>query len=64
MNWREHDGVRWLEADLPGATAAFSTRVGGVSDGAFASLNLGLYTDDDAPAVRDQPAAARRRPRS
>ena len=47
MKWRERDGVRWLEAELPGARAAFSTRVGGVSAGAFESLNLGLYTDDD-----------------
>jgi YfiH family protein len=51
MDWREQDGVRWLEAGLPGATAAFSTRVGGVSDGAFATLNVGLLTDDDADAV-------------
>lgn len=29
MNWREKDGIRWLEADLPGATAAFSTRSAG-----------------------------------
>ena len=28
------DGVRWLEAELPGARAAFSTRLGGASDGA------------------------------
>ncbi len=52
MQWREADGVRWLEASLPGATAAFSTRIGGVSKGAFESLNLGLYTDDAEPAVR------------
>ena len=26
MEWRERDGVRWLEAELPGARAAFSTR--------------------------------------
>ncbi len=31
MEWREAGGVRWLEAELPGATAAFSTRIGGVS---------------------------------
>lgn len=29
MEWREADGVRWLEARLPGATAAFSTRSAG-----------------------------------
>jgi YfiH family protein len=52
MQWRERDGVRWLEAELPGARAAFSTRVGGASTGAFESLNLGLYTDDSDDAVR------------
>jgi polyphenol oxidase len=52
MDWREENGVRWLEAALPGATAAFSTRVGGVSDGDFAALNVGLLTDDEPEAVR------------
>ena len=52
MDWRERDGVRWLEAELPGARAAFSTRLGGTSVGAFESLNLGLFTDDVEEAVR------------
>ncbi|MDX6582177.1 MAG: purine-nucleoside/S-methyl-5-thioadenosine phosphorylase / adenosine deaminase [Solirubrobacterales bacterium] len=52
MDWRDHDGIRWLEAELPGARAAFSTRLGGASAGAFESLNLGLYTDDGPDAVR------------
>ncbi len=52
MKWREQDGVRWLEAELPGARAAFSTRLGGASSGPFESLNLGLYTDDAPAAVR------------
>lgn len=51
MEWRESDGVRWLEAELPGARAAFSTRLGGVSGPPFDSLNLGLLTDDDPAAV-------------
>ncbi|MBN8869390.1 MAG: laccase domain-containing protein [Solirubrobacterales bacterium] len=47
MNWREADGVPWLEADLAGeATVVFSTREGGVSRGPFESLNLGILTDD------------------
>ena len=46
MEWRERDGVRWLEADLGNATAAFSTRLGGVSAAPFDSLNLGILTDD------------------
>jgi polyphenol oxidase len=29
MEWREADGLRWLEARLPGATAAFTTRTAG-----------------------------------
>jgi len=51
MDWREKDGVRWLQADLDGAGAAFSTRLGGVSEAPFDSLNLGLLTDDDAESV-------------
>jgi hypothetical protein len=51
MRWRERDGIRWLEAELPGATAAFSTRLGGTSEGEFASLNLGLLTDDEPDSV-------------
>ncbi len=51
MRWRESDGVRWLEAGVGAATAAFSTRLGGVSEDAFDSLNLGILTDDDRGAV-------------
>ena len=40
-----------LAIDLPGATALFTTRRGGVSEGPYASLNLGLLTDDDPDAV-------------
>lgn len=53
MDWREKDGVRWLQADLDGAGAAFSTRLGGVSEAPFDSLNLGLLTDDRAEAVSE-----------
>jgi YfiH family protein len=53
MEWLERDGVRWLQADLGGARAAFSTRVGGVSDAPFDSLNLGLLTDDADDCVRE-----------
>jgi polyphenol oxidase len=53
MEWRERDGVRWLEADLDGARAAFSTRLGGVSEPPFDSLNLGILTDDDPVAVEE-----------
>jgi YfiH family protein len=51
MRWRESDGLRWLEADLGGARAAFTTRLGGVSEAPFGRLNLGVLTDDADAAV-------------
>lgn len=51
MEWRESEGVRWLEAELGSARAAFSTRLGGVSEAPFDSLNLGILTDDRSDAV-------------
>ncbi len=51
MEWRDRDGVRWLEADLPGARAAFSTRLGGVSEAPYDALNLGVLTGDDSAHV-------------
>jgi YfiH family protein len=51
VRWCEDDGVRWLEAELPGARAAFTTRLGGVSETPFDSLNLGILTDDDRDSV-------------
>jgi YfiH family protein len=53
VEWRERSGVRWLEADLGGARAAFSTRLGGASEPPFDSLNLGLLTDDTETAVEE-----------
>jgi YfiH family protein len=53
MEWRERDGVRWLEADLGGAKVAFSTRVGGVSQPPFDSLNIGVLTADEQAAVEE-----------
>jgi YfiH family protein len=53
MEWRERDEVRWLGAQLPGATVAFSTRLGGVSSPPFDQLNLGILTDDDEAAVSE-----------
>ncbi len=40
-----------LRIDLPGGAALFTTRRGGVSEGAFASLNLGPWTEDDPAHV-------------
>jgi YfiH family protein len=51
MRWREEDGTRLLEATLPGAKAVFTTRIGGSSEGPYASLNLGALTDDRLEAV-------------
>ena len=56
MEWRERGGVRWLEAELHGARAAFSTRLGGVSQPPFDSLNLGLLTEDEEDAVLENRA--------
>ena len=53
MEWREQDGVRWLEAELPGAQAAFSTRVGGVSEAPYESLNVAVKTGDEPGRVAD-----------
>jgi YfiH family protein len=53
MKWRESNGVRWLEAELGGAKAAFSTRLGGISEQPFDSLNLGILTDDSREAVEE-----------
>jgi purine-nucleoside/S-methyl-5'-thioadenosine phosphorylase / adenosine deaminase len=51
MRWRNGGGTRWLEASLPGARVTFSTRLGGVSEAPFASLNLGVLTDDGRDVV-------------
>ena len=42
--------------ELPGARAIFSTRRGGVSEGPYESLNLGLLTDDEPERVRENRA--------
>jgi polyphenol oxidase len=55
-----------IRADLPHGRALFSTRHGGVSQGAYESLNLGLLTDDAPDNVsenRRRLAAAVGRPR-
>jgi YfiH family protein len=42
-----------FEIGLPGGRAYFSTRRGGVSEGPYESLNLGILTDDDPGRVRE-----------
>jgi polyphenol oxidase len=49
-----------LAIALPGGTALFTTRRGGVSDGPFRSLNLGLWTDDERDRVRENRARVAR----
>src|SRR3954471_24392151 len=51
MEWREENGVRWVEADLPGASAAFSTRIGGVSEEPYEALNVAVLTGDEPASV-------------
>jgi YfiH family protein len=40
-----------LAVDLPGVAVRFSTRLGGVSEGPYSSLNLGIQTGDAAELV-------------
>jgi purine-nucleoside/S-methyl-5'-thioadenosine phosphorylase / adenosine deaminase len=53
MDWCERNGVRWLEAELPGARAAFSTRIGGVSEPPYEALNVAIMTGDELDSVRE-----------
>ena len=49
-------GADWLRPDWPapvGVQACVTTRVGGVSQGPFASFNLGIHVDDDPAAVAE-----------
>lgn len=47
MEWREAEGKRWLEARLPGATAAFTTRAFGSARESVAPL-AALGVDPEA----------------
>lgn len=49
--WGAFPLLRWQGPD--GVVAAFSGRQGGVSEGPYASLNLGYLTDDDPAAVHE-----------
>ena len=52
FEWTEGGGTVILEARLDEAHAVFSTRLGGVSEGPYESLNLGVLTDDEEERVR------------
>ena len=55
----ESHGVTLIGAQCPGGvTLAFTERTGGVSEGAYASLNLGADCGDDAACVRENRARA------
>jgi polyphenol oxidase len=45
--------MRLIERELNGARVVFSTRLGGVSEGPYESLNLGILTDDAADRVTE-----------
>jgi hypothetical protein len=45
-----------IQVDLPGGRVVFSTRDGGVSQGPYESLNLGILTDDDQDRVAENRA--------
>jgi YfiH family protein len=45
--------IEAIELELPGAHVRFTTRAGGVSEGPYAALNLGLLTDDDPARVAE-----------
>jgi YfiH family protein len=45
--------ARVIAASLPGAAVRFSTRSGGVSEGAYASLNIGAQTADAPERVAE-----------
>jgi polyphenol oxidase len=58
MKWNETDGVRWLGAELGPAGAGvgrvgFGSRVGGVSEAPYDTLNIGVLTDDADAAVME-----------
>jgi polyphenol oxidase len=42
-----------IELELPGGRVVFSTRAGGVSEGPYESLNLGILTEDDQDRVTE-----------
>ncbi len=54
MRWDEVDGIRWLEADLPGARAVFSTRSAGSVKDSHATLAAALGIAPERVAVNRQ----------
>jgi polyphenol oxidase len=54
VEWREAEGVSWLEPTLPGARAAFSTRSAGSAKESQAVLASVLGIDPDRIAINQQ----------
>jgi polyphenol oxidase len=54
MEWREAEGVEWLEADLPGTKVAFSTRSAGSVKESHAVLARALRLDPSRVATNQQ----------
>jgi YfiH family protein len=54
MEWRERDGVEWLEVELPGGAVAFPTRSAGSLKESHAPLATALGIDPAAVAVNRQ----------
>lgn len=57
MNVKEKNGVTWLTypalEEIPEIVHGFSTRLGGVSKGIYASMNLSFTRGDEEAAVRE-----------
>jgi len=54
FTWKEKDDLKYLkvdEIDQNGIKAIFTSRLGGISGGNYASLNLGLHTKDSSSNV-------------
>jgi len=54
MEWHEVDGIEWLEAGLPGASVAFSTRSAGSVKESHAALAEALGLDPSRIATNQQ----------
>jgi YfiH family protein len=58
FSWKTVREQVWIEAAVGPARAVFTTRNGGVSEGPFRSLNLGILTADDPARVERNRALA------
>ncbi len=54
MEWRQTEGIEWLEAALPGGRAAFSTRSAGSAKESHAPLARALGLDPSRIAINRQ----------